>query len=417
MAPPINSSSIDPMDFTQFPDFNSGKENNQAFDGPLDNQSESSSRNQPLRTGYQQDNSAAGNLHASEGHAGMTHEAPHWQTTDRDPYGLMAMGERNRGNEVVSTINRHAKDIDEAAAKFGVDRNLISATIYEEQTHTMPGETTAEYYGVAGSTVGLGQMTVGNHGYTRDELLDPRENIFSIAEHYSKMDPSLSIEEMAAAYNGTGPKAEMYGRRVQNFYNEFVKNPTQLPEVVGPPIPAFKPEVFGPPSPMQFDQMYGAPIGPKPKEALHPDFFATPPDDISLPTLDFGGGPVDLNMPVAEPSFIDRMKDVASDAWSGIKDFASGAWQGLQQGVSWVGDKIQQNAQIDRPSILESRDAEMGIESYSAQEAWDGVKDAFGFGDKTNQDDGESSAESRADRETHDPTSNDDYSDRMSDKA
>jgi len=94
-----------------------------------------------------------------------------------------------------------------------------------------------------------------------------------------------------------------------------------------------------------------------------------------------------------------------------------GAWQGLQQGVGWVGDKIQQNAQIDRPSILESRDAEMGIESYSAQESWDGVKDAFGFSDKTNQDDGESSAESRADRETHDPTSNDDYSDRMSDKA
>ncbi len=405
MAPPINRVSTGPIDIGQLPDFETGKEYSQALNGPLDTQSESSSRNQPLRTGYRPDNFAAGNPHASEGHPGMTHDAPHWQTSDRDSYGLMVTGERNWGNEVVSTITRHAKDIDEAAAKFGVDRNLISATIYEEQTHTMPGETTAEYYGVAGNTVGFGQMTVGNHGYTRDELLNPRENIFAIAEHYSKIDPSLSIEEMAAAYNGTGPKAEMYGRRVQNFYNEFVTNPMQLPTVVGPHMPAFKPEVFGPP------------IGPKPMEALNPDFFAAPPRDISLPTLNFGGGPVELNTPAAEPSFLDRVKNVASDVWSGIKDFANGAWRGFQQGASWLGDKIQQNAQFDRPSILESRDADMGIESYSAQEAWDGVKDAFGFGDKSNQDDGESSAESRSDRETHDPTSNDDYSDRMSDKA
>ncbi len=87
-------------------------------------------------------------------------------------------------------------------------------------------------------------------------------------------------------------------------------------------------------------------------EALNPDFFAAPPRDISLPTLNFGGGPVELNTPATEPSFLDRVKNVASDVWSGIKDFANGAWRGFQQGASWLGDKIQQNAQIDRPSIL-----------------------------------------------------------------
>ena len=70
-------------------------------------------------------------------------------------------------------------------------------------------------------------------------------------------------------------------------------------------------------------------------------------------------------------------KNIAS-GWNTVSDFARGAWAGVKQGISWVGDKISQNAQIDRPSILETRDAQMGISSISAKDAFNGATSALG---------------------------------------
>ncbi|MGI9284873.1 MAG: hypothetical protein ACR2P1_05760, partial [Pseudomonadales bacterium] len=124
----------------------------------------------------------------------------------------------------------------------------------------------------------------------------------------------------------------------------------QLGPAVEPHRFAFKPDVFGPPAPqiLSGPDITGA---PQQRPQLGPAVDSTQP----------------TGMPAEEPSFADN-----------VKSLASGAWQSVKQGIGWLGDKIQQIAQEDRPSILESRDAAMGIQSYSAKEAFDGVTGTLG---------------------------------------
>ena len=201
-----------------------GLDNYSIFDNALENNVNYPVKDKPvgaLRTGPGPDPLLAGNPHVPEGKAGMTHESPHWQQTDRNY--MMGSGERVRGNRVVNEILSHDKEIQDAAVKHGIDPDLIKATIYEEQTHLMPTESFQESYLGQGNTVGLGQMTVGNHGYNRQQLLQPEHNIDAIAQHYSNMDQTMSVQQMARTYNGSGPKAEMYGNRVENYHREFQK--------------------------------------------------------------------------------------------------------------------------------------------------------------------------------------------------
>ncbi len=129
---------------------------------------------------------------------------------------------------------------------------------------------------------------------------------------------------------------------------------------------------------------------PPPKDKIGPSFevFESP----TVPGKEPGGG-FSFGIGVRDifgglPNAADfgqawqTAKENFRQGWDIATDVMSGAWQGFKQDLSWVGGKIQENALIDRPSILESRDQEKGTKSYSVEEAWNGIKDTFGFGDK-----------------------------------
>jgi len=129
--------------------------------------------------------------------------------------------------DVLETIADQRSNIESAASQHGVDPNLIRATIYEEQTHLYPGEGIAERFGI-GDTVGLGQVTVGYYGYTREQLLDPATNINAVARHLSTIqgqpliDPSNPVGSIATRYNrGSAPSITHYGRRVSGYFDRF----------------------------------------------------------------------------------------------------------------------------------------------------------------------------------------------------
>ena len=139
----------------------------------------------------------------------------------------MTAGEWWRGEDVLETIAGQRSNIESAASQHGVDPNLIRATIYEEQTHLLPGEGIAERFGV-GDTVGLGQVTVGYYGYTREQLLDPATNINAVARHLSTIqgqpliDPSNRVGSIATRYNrGSATSITPYGRRVSGYFDSF----------------------------------------------------------------------------------------------------------------------------------------------------------------------------------------------------
>ncbi|WP_343518458.1 RHS repeat-associated core domain-containing protein [Sphingomonas sp.] len=146
----------------------------------------------------------------------------------RDAEGLrstvMKFGEAVRGESVRETISNHGTAIAASAKEFKVDANIVRSIIYEEQTHQTPFESNMEAAGY-GSTVGLGQITVGTNGYTRDQLLDPNTNIEAIARHISGIskegliDPSRPVASIATKYNcGSCSKISEYGKRVEQFY-------------------------------------------------------------------------------------------------------------------------------------------------------------------------------------------------------
>lgn len=152
-----------------------------------------------------------------------SHQEPELQPGDRGL--IMRTGEALRGEGIRELIDQYGDEIDAAATTLGVDVGLIQGIIYEEQSHLLPGVESdfAEQQGY-GATVGLGQVTVGLHGYTREQLLDPATNIRAIATHlaYLKLRPLINsrapISSLATSYNcGTCKSITSYGRRV-NFY-------------------------------------------------------------------------------------------------------------------------------------------------------------------------------------------------------
>ena len=113
--------------------------------------------------------------------------------------GLMALGESVRGSSV------------------------------REQTHLTPGEDLAERSGL-GSTVGLGQVTVGHFGFTREQLLKPAGNILAIAYEIKSIiqrpliDANRPVASIATRYNcGSCHSLSAYGKRIEKFSEEFRK--------------------------------------------------------------------------------------------------------------------------------------------------------------------------------------------------
>jgi len=139
----------------------------------------------------------------------------------------MILGERVRGAQVRALIAKYGGNIEAAAAGSGVDPGLIRGIIYEEQTHLLPGEGLAEQYGV-GNTVGLGQVSVGLHGFSRAQLLDPATNIQAVATHLSYLQgqpliaPNAPLASLATSYNcGSCTAISAYGRRVVFYRSGF----------------------------------------------------------------------------------------------------------------------------------------------------------------------------------------------------
>ncbi len=140
---------------------------------------------------------------------------------------MMRIGEYSRGSDVLATIAAHQSAIENAALYHRVDPNLIRAVIYEEQTHQLPFEGPAERFGI-GATVGLGQVTVGYYGYSREQLLNPGTNIAAVARHLltvqgrSLLDTGSPIASIATRYNsGSARAVTPYGRRVSTYYDQF----------------------------------------------------------------------------------------------------------------------------------------------------------------------------------------------------
>jgi RHS repeat-associated protein len=139
---------------------------------------------------------------------------------------VLALGELVRGGRVRATIARHESTISGAAAANGVDPALIKGIIFEEQTHQTPFEGALEARG-EGSTVGLGQMTVGAHG-TRRHLLNPTYNINAMGRHLGALqadgliDPKRPVASLATKYNcGSCTSISAYGERVEKFHRQF----------------------------------------------------------------------------------------------------------------------------------------------------------------------------------------------------
>jgi hypothetical protein len=160
---------------------------------------------------------------------------PQLQPGDRNT--VMAVAEWWRGDGVRDVIERYGREIDAAATEFGVDAGLIRGIIYEEQTHLYTGIESrfAESLGI-GETVGLGQITEGLHGFTREQLLDPTTNIRAIATHLSSfgqprlIDPYAPISSLATRYNcGSCTSISSYGRRVNSYRAEYFLVPRSRP--------------------------------------------------------------------------------------------------------------------------------------------------------------------------------------------
>jgi hypothetical protein len=142
----------------------------------------------------------------------------------------MTAGEWWRGEEVRGLIGSYGSQIEAIGTEYGVDPNLMRAIIYEEQTHRWPDPLEARaverFYG---DTVGLGQVTVGFYGYSRQELLDPVTNLRAMAIHISTMDyfppidPSRPVASSATRYNWMDRTTiSPYGNRVEGYYSRFV---------------------------------------------------------------------------------------------------------------------------------------------------------------------------------------------------
>jgi hypothetical protein len=151
-------------------------------------------------------------------------DVAHTNLQTQDKTAPMEAGELLRDAAVRKMISALSTDIEESAAMLGVDPDLIRSIIYEEQVHLTPFEATMEAYG-AGSTVGLGQVTVGLYGYTREALLNPAINVGAVALHLYNLgqQPLINTQfptaSLATRYNcGSCTSITPYGRRVDSYH-------------------------------------------------------------------------------------------------------------------------------------------------------------------------------------------------------
>lgn len=91
----------------------------------------------------------------------------------------------------------------------------------------MPGEAIAERLG-AGQTVGIGQVTVGTFGMSREELQNPRVAVDVIGRFLGEIqqqpliDPENPNSSIATRYNcGSCNSITRYGRRVEFYRGKF----------------------------------------------------------------------------------------------------------------------------------------------------------------------------------------------------
>ena len=79
-----------------------------------------------------------------------------------------------------------------------------------------------------GNTVGLGQVTVGTNGYSRQYLMDPLTNISAMGTiirglmSRGLIDPERPLASLATRYNcGSCDTISGYGRRVESYEGMF----------------------------------------------------------------------------------------------------------------------------------------------------------------------------------------------------
>ena len=137
----------------------------------------------------------------------------------------MEVGDFFRTSRILKLLDNLHDEIVTASKANGVDHNLVKAIIVEEQSHVLLGESFWEENLGIGSTVGLGQITVGKHGFSREQLLDAKTNIRAIATHLKSLLqqplilPGAPVASLATKYNcGTCRSITAYGRRVVSYY-------------------------------------------------------------------------------------------------------------------------------------------------------------------------------------------------------
>ena len=140
------------------------------------------------------------------------------------------LGEAYQGGRAEAIVKRYSEMIDSLASIHQSDANLIRAIIFEEQSHAFPpfgGESTLERLGV-GATVGLGQVTEGSFGYTREELQNPSQNIGAMILHIRQADSLPAIDSarpvasIATRYNCSScTEITPYGTRVERYYYDY----------------------------------------------------------------------------------------------------------------------------------------------------------------------------------------------------
>jgi RHS repeat-associated protein len=141
---------------------------------------------------------------------------------------ILGTGEALQGRGAMAAIDDNKVNIERSSARNGVDPDLQRGIIFEEQSHQLPpGEGLLERAGL-GVTIGLGQVTVGTGGYTREQLFDPANNIEassgllgSIARQ-DLIDPTRPDASIATRYNcGSCANITPYGTRVEAYTERF----------------------------------------------------------------------------------------------------------------------------------------------------------------------------------------------------
>jgi hypothetical protein len=150
------------------------------------------------------------------------------QQPGNDKLALQNAGVWLTGKNVAATIETFKAIIDGAANTYGINPNLIRAIIFEEQTKQFPPYIEDS---VGGTTFGLGQMTEGYYGLSREQLKDPTISINAIARHLASLiapnarallDSSRFAASIGTFYNGADqPSISNYGRRIEYYFYLF----------------------------------------------------------------------------------------------------------------------------------------------------------------------------------------------------